>query len=400
VVYALVLLVGTMTVLTSLQGKPNYLAPINLSNILNQGSHVAILAIFTTIVLIGGNFDLSISSIAALGAVVTIQMLNYGSPTLAIILPLVIGLVFGLVNGLLVQKLGINAFIVTLATMTIGRGLILLVTNTRTVTNVENVLSPLQNGTWTIPNLLTLLAVLAALTAGVVLLLRERIGDAVRYARRVGAVAVILLVAGFLVNFNLTLTRPTYYLIALTVIASLMLRFTVMGRRLYAVGGNAEAARLSGINVDRYRIGTFALNGLASGFIGILFAARLGAVNPDALSGAELTAIAASILGGTSLFGGAGFVIMSVVGALILFVLNNGFNILNMGSEYQEILKGLVIIGAAASYTISASRALTKTSTPDPAGVARAETASGQRDHKDRTSGVVEGSVIPAEGIA
>ncbi|GAA3410319.1 ABC transporter permease [Streptosporangium vulgare] len=132
-----------------------------------------------------------------------------------------------------------------------------------------------------------------------------------------------------------------------------VLRYTVIGRRLYAVGSNAEAARLSGINVDRYKIGAFVLNGLGSGFVGVLFAAKLLAINPTGLQGTELTVLAAAILGGTSLFGGLGSVLKSVVGALILFTLDNGFNVLNLGANYQGLIVGTVVIVAAAIYTIA-----------------------------------------------
>jgi len=133
----------------------------------------------------------------------------------------------------------------------------------------------------------------------------------------------------------------------------LVLRFTTVGRRLDAVGGNPEAARLSGIRVSRYRVVAFILNGAAAGFVGVIFAARLGAVDTSALEGAELTAIAAAILGGTSLFGGYGSVPKSIAGALILVGLRNGFNMLNLGVNYQRLVEGIVILVAAAIYVIA-----------------------------------------------
>ena len=129
-----------------------------------------------------------------------------------------------------------------------------------------------------------------------------------------------------------------------------------MGRRIYAVGGNEEAARLSGIPVNAYKVGAFVLSSGAAGFAGILFGCRLGAINPTALQGTELTVIAAAILGGTSLFGGAGSVVKTVVGALILFTLTNGFNILDLGASYQGLIEGAVVIVAAAIYTVGSNR--------------------------------------------
>jgi D-xylose transport system permease protein len=164
-----------------------------------------------------------------------------------------------------------------------------------------------------------------------------------------GLVLAALALAG---GPGLLLPNPVLYLVAITAVAAFVLRFTVTGRRLYAVGGNAEAARLSGIDVTAYKIGAFVVSGLAAGFAGVLFASRLGAINPTALQGTELTVIAAAILGGTSLFGGAGSVVKTVVGALILFTLTNGFNILNLGANYQGLIEGLVVIVAAAIYTV------------------------------------------------
>jgi len=135
-----------------------------------------------------------------------------------------------------------------------------------------------------------------------------------------------------------------------------VLRYTTVGRRLYATGGNAEAARLSGIAVDRYRVVAFVLNGTAASFVGVLYAARLSSINPTGLTGFELTALAAAILGGTSLFGGLGSVAKSLVGALILVTLANGFNILNLGANYQGLIEGVVLIIAAGMYTVALRR--------------------------------------------
>jgi len=152
------------------------------------------------------------------------------------------------------------------------------------------------------------------------------------------------------------LPYPILYMAAFTLLVWLVLRFTVIGRRTYAVGGNAEAARLCGISVSAYRIGAFVLSALAAGFAGVLYASRFGAMNPTALQGEELTVIAAAILGGTSLFGGAGSVLKTVAGALVLYTLTNGFNVLDLGANYQGLIEGTVLIGAAAIYTVGGRR--------------------------------------------
>ena len=178
--------------------------------------------------------------------------------------------------------------------------------------------------------------------------------------RGVGGVAtivtgVIFVVIGLVTSFSWEMTLPVLYLVVITLAAWLFLRFTVFGRRWYAVGGNVEAAKLSGIHTDRYKIAGFCCTAIAASFIGILYGAEIKSVNPGTLTGLELSVLAAAILGGTSLNGGSGNPIKSVIGALILTTLTNGFNILNLGATYQQFVVGLVIIGAAAIYTASRS---------------------------------------------
>jgi D-xylose transport system permease protein len=140
----------------------------------------------------------------------------------------------------------------------------------------------------------------------------------------------------------------------------------VIGWRIYAVGGNSEASRLSGINVTRYRIGAFVLTGVSASLAGLLYAGKFGAVNPTALVNEELPVLAAAILGGTSLFGGSGYVVKSVIGALILASLGDGFNVLNLGANYQYLVQGAVIIAAAAVYTVAGRRRSAATAAEEP----------------------------------
>ncbi|MFG1703317.1 ABC transporter permease [Nonomuraea sp. M3C6] len=352
VVYALLLIVAILTLLSAQLGRPPYMSPTNIINVLDQSSLIAILAVFTTVVLISGNFDLSVASVAAFSAATVLSLVAPLGLPAALAIALGAGLVCGAVNGLIVQLVGINAFIVTLGTMTAVRGLVLILTDGRTITAEDPVaqqsLIALQAGYWTIPHILGILGAAAAV-AGVIML--------VRGSRRIGVVTVALGVVAIalspVLGFDLRLSKPTYYLIVIAAITWAVLRYTVIGRRLYAVGANAEAARLSGINVNRYKIGAFVLNGLGSGFVGVLFAAKLLAINPTGLQGTELTVLAAAILGGTSLFGGLGSVLKSVVGALILFTLDNGFNVLNLGANYQGVIVGTVVVVAAAIYTVA-----------------------------------------------
>jgi len=357
VVYAFALIVAAVAILSALNGRSDYLGLINIANVLDQTSLFGILAIFTTITLISGNFDLSIGSIAALSGGLALSVLDAHGVAVAILLGLLSGVVLGFVNGILVQIVGINAFIVTLGSLTAVRGLVLILTNGQSVQPQSTALIGL-GGPGPALNLRVASVIVGAIfiATGAWGLWRARRREGQRGVRPMILIGVGLLLAiggGALFATSWSLTMPVYFLVALTVIAWAILRFTTVGRRLYAVGGNTEAARLSGINVARYKIVPFVLSGLSAAFIGILYASRFGAINPNALTGTELTVLASAILGGTSLFGGAGSVVKSVIGALILFTLSNGFNILNLGANYQGLIQGVVIIGAAAVYTVA-----------------------------------------------
>jgi D-xylose transport system permease protein len=256
-----------------------------------------------TVVLITGNFDLSVASVAALAEAVNILVIDHVGFWAAMMLSLATAGALGLLNGAMVELVGINAFI---GTLTAIRGLVLVVTNGRSL--------------------------------------------------MVGTPAALTAMTGFESGRAAGLPLPILYMTGFTLAVWLVLHFTTVGRRIYAVGGNPEAARLAGINVRGYKLGAFVLSGLAAGFAGVLYASRFGAVNPTALQGEELSVIAAAILGGTSLFGGAGSVLKTVAGALVLYTLTNGFNVLNLGANYQGLIEGTVLIAAAAIYTVGGRR--------------------------------------------
>ena len=302
VYYALGLLIAALAVVTAVTGRPSYLSAVNLTNIVYQSAGIAIMGVAMTVVLITGNFDLSVASVAALAAAVQISVVDSTGFVPALLAALAVAGTVGLLNGVMVQFVGINAFIVTLGTLTAVRGLVLIVTNGRSLM-VQDPRS---------------LAAMTSFESG-----------------HLGPIPF-----------------PILYMAGFTLIVWLVLTFTIFGRRIYAVGGNAEAARLSGINVTAYKLGAFVLSSLAAGFAGVLFGCRFGAINPTAMQGDELTVIAAAILGGTSLFGGAGSVVKTLAGALLLFTLTNGFNILDLGANYQGLIEGSVLVVAAAIYTV------------------------------------------------
>lgn len=285
----ILLLIGILfTILT-----PNFLTPGNIVNILRQASINIVLATGMTFVILTGGIDLSIGSILGVSAVVgVLTSLLPGIGALAVPAALLTGLGLGLLNGALIAFLELPPFIVTLGALTALRGVAYLVANGTTVINRN------LNFAW--------------------------IGN--NYLGPLPWLVVIALLA---------------------VIASwFILRRTVLGVQIYAVGGNQQAARLTGIKVNRVLLFVYGVSGLLAGLAGIMSASRLYSATGMLGNGYELDAIAAVILGGTSFSGGIGTIVGTLLGALIIAVLNNGLTLLNMSFFWQLVVKGLVIIFA------------------------------------------------------
>lgn len=361
VYYALILLVVLLGVFTSLSGRPAYLSATNLTNILYQSSMIGMIGVAMTVVLITGNFDLSVGSVAALGAAIVVALAGPLGFWAAAAIAILACTGVGLLNGSIVQLLGINAFIVTLGTLTAIRGLVLILTNGRSliVSTPEAKAQMVFFEGGKVPMQMAMIVIGTALVLWFALALwrARRAGTEMPFSTVGGIIGgVVILAVALLAGPELTVAKPVIYTGIYTLIVWSVLTFTTIGRRIYAVGGNPVASRLSGINVAGYKMAGFMLSSATAGFAGIMFGSRLGAVNPTALGGAELTVIAAAILGGTSLFGGAGSVIKTLVGALLLFTLTNGFNILNLGANYQGVIEGTVVVTAAAIYTVGGQR--------------------------------------------
>jgi len=284
-------LIALVIILSTLSDR--FLTQSNIINVLRQISINAIIAAGMTVVIIGRGIDLSVGSLLALTGVVGASLAVGGLPAgIAIAAALGIGLAMGVFNGAFVAYAGIAPFIVTLAGLTIFRGMALAFTDGRPVSGLPP----------------------AFMTIG--------------YGSFLGLPVPIWIMLGFLV------------------VTHVILRYTALGRAIYAIGGNEEAARLSGIPVRRVVLFTFAYSGLAAAIASMVLTGRLNSAQPSAGVMFELDAIAAVVVGGTSLFGGKGGVFGTLVGALIIGVINNGMNLLNVPSFYQQIVKGGVILTA------------------------------------------------------
>ncbi len=278
---------------------PNFLTYINILNIIRQSTIIGLMAIGTTYVIIGGDFDISIGSTLALTAAIVIGFQEYVPWYIAIVIALLIGSLIGFVNGILTAKVKMIGIIVTVGTMTIVRGLTYLYTGGYPIVGKSESFKFIGSG-----------------------------------------------YVGFL-------PFPIIIWIVMVIFWQFILSKTKLGRYTLAVGGNKEVARLSGVPVDFYKIMTFIIGGLMAAMGGIIYASRLNVATPLAGGGYELDAIASTVIGGTSVSGGEGSVVGTVIGVLLLAVIGNVFNLLGVHVYIQYVIKGIVIIAVVGfdSYT-------------------------------------------------
>lgn len=272
----------------------SFLTPRNLLNIVNQSAPLAIIACALTLVIIGGGFDLSAGAVFGVASVSAAWLAVNVDPMLGIVAGPLVGLVLGLVNGLIITGFNVHSFLATLASSMVFRGIAILITG--------GALIPvrMEEFAW---------------------LGRGRIG--------IVNIAVIVFVV-FALAMMFLLNRTTF------------------GRRVFAVGGNEEAAILSGVRTNLVKIATFGLTGFAAGLAGVIAVSRISMGQPQAGVGMELDAIAAVILGGTSIYGGKGAIWRSIAGVLLLALIGNGFNILNVNPFFKDLTTGLIIVVAVA----------------------------------------------------
>ncbi|WP_217595471.1 ABC transporter permease [Cohnella sp. GbtcB17] len=274
---------------------PVFLSTTNIVNLLIQSTILAALAIGSTFVIMTGGIDQSVGSVLAVSSAVGLGLIeHHGMPVIVgVLVSLIIGIAFGIFNGFIITRFQVPALIVTLASMGIGRGIILIYTNGANISPVPDSYVYLANG-------------------------------------RILGIPVILLLVGLL-----------------AVIAHIILSNTVYGRSVYASGGNELAARLAGIRTKRVITMTYVLSGLMAAVAGILLSARLESAGPTAGNGIELTVIAAVVIGGTSLFGGQGNILGTLLGVLLISLVSNAVNLLGVPPAWDQLVKGVVILVAA-----------------------------------------------------
>lgn len=282
----LVLIVIVLSVISS-----DFLTINNIFNVLRQISINALIAFGMTFVILTGGIDLSVGSILALSGALTAGLMAGGTGTaLSVLAGLLFGAVMGAINGVVIAKGKVAPFIATLATMTVFRGLTLVYTQGRPTTGLNSDFALLGKG------------------------------------------------------YFLQIPMPIIWMLLSFVVLYIVLKHTTFGRHVYAVGGNEEATMLSGINTAKVKIIVYSISGLLAALSGAILTSRLNSAQPTAGTAYELDAIAAVVLGGTSLSGGRGWIVGTLVGAMIIGILDNGLNLLNVSSFYQQVVKGGVIL--------------------------------------------------------
>lgn len=276
---------------------PRFMRISNILNVLRQTSINSIIAAGMTFIILTGGIDLSVGSILAITGAVVATLISSGMNVfIAVLIGIGIGAIIGIFNGLVISKGKIQPFIATLAMMTLVRGYTLVYTDGK----------PISTGDLASADLFS------------------EIGSG---------------------DF-LGIPIPIYIMIIVFAVGYYVLKHTPLGRYVYALGGNEEATKLSGINTDRIKLYVYGISGALAALAGIIITARLSSAQPQAGGGYELDAIAAVVLGGTSLAGGYGSILGTIVGALIIGILNNALNLMDVSSYYQLLVKGFVILVA------------------------------------------------------
>lgn len=330
-----------------------FISPRNLSNLFVQTVAVAIIAIGMTLVIVTRNIDLSVGSVAALaGAVAAFLQVKMGWPTASVIAAaLAVGILIGFWHGFWIAYRAVPAFIVTLASMMVFRGLVLGVTNGTTIAPLSDSFKAIGQS-YLSPHLSAWIGILVIIAY--VFLDFDRRRKRIKYGFKVNGLAFEILklflvssaIAGFfaIMVFNRGIHCAVLLVMLLALVFHFIAEHTVFGRQLYAIGGNPDAAELSGLNIKKSVLLLYVVFGALTAVAGLVLTARLNAATTSAGQGMELDVIAAAVIGGTSLMGGEGTIIGAVIGALIMASLDNGMSLMNTNITYQYIIKGLILL--------------------------------------------------------
>ncbi|TCP92135.1 xylose ABC transporter membrane protein [Cricetibacter osteomyelitidis] len=365
-VYIMFIAIAVIMLFFSFATDGAYLSARNISNLLRQTSITGILAIGMVFVIISAEIDLSVGSMMGLlGGFAAISNVWWNWPlSLTVIVTLALGLALGAWSGWWVAYRKVPSFIVTLAGLLAFRGALIGMTNGTTVSPISSDMTLIGQGY--LPDTAGMIIGIIAICGFVLWNSYQRkarknlnltVPTASKEAFKYGIFAILVLGAIYLLNDYRGIPVPVLILCVLAVIGMFIARKTAFGRHIYAIGGNIDAARLSGINVEKTKLIIFSINGLMVAIAGLILSARLGAGAPSAGQNAELDAIAACVIGGASLAGGIGSVYGVIVGAFIIALLDNGMSMLDVPTFWQYIVKGAILLLAVWADTISKKKA-------------------------------------------
>ncbi|MBE2201101.1 MAG: sugar ABC transporter permease [Anaerolinea sp.] len=361
--YGMLIALIVIMLFFQIQTDGTLMRPINLTNLILQNSYIVIMALGMLLIIVAGHIDLSVGSIAGfIGAVAAVLLVRYHvNVWLAMLISLIVGGLIGAWQGYWVAYVKIPAFIVTLGGMLIFRGLTLALLGGESVGPFQETFQKLSSGF--IPDFfnnegfhITTMVIGVLLSALLIYMdIRSRQNQQ-KYNFEVTPFPFFILknalISGailglcYLMASYKGLPNVLIVLMVLIVLYTFLTTQTVLGRRIYALGGNEKAAKLSGVNTTRLLFITFVNMGLLSALAGMVFAARLNSATPKAGNGFELDVIAAVFIGGASASGGIGTVIGAIIGAFVMGVMNNGMSILGVNIDWQQVIKGLVLLGA------------------------------------------------------
>jgi D-xylose transport system permease protein len=371
--FTMLFALGIIWLLFTILTGGTFFSPENLSNLFRQMTIISFIAIGMVLVIVTGNIDLSVGSVVGFISVVaaffqvkiltdflfnTFPDMDPGligliSTGITIVIALGVGFIIGVLQGSMIAYLGIPAFIVTLGGMMIYRGGVLIVTESKTIGPVDDTLKLISQG-YLSDTIGVVLAIVVIILIFIGTLWSRR--QKKQYGFTLKPIYLDLLKAGFFsvaimafvlyMNMADGVQYPVLLMAFVALIFSYLSSNTRFGRYAYAIGGNKEAARLSGINIKKNIFQVFILIGVLCAVAGVVLTARLGYGTTTGGVNYELSAIASCVIGGTSLMGGEGTILGALVGSLIMASLDNGMSVMNMGPEWQYVVRGLVLIGA------------------------------------------------------
>lgn len=351
--YTLIIALIFIAVIFGLLTDGEFISSRNLSNLFMQMSVISVLAIGMTLVIIAGHIDLSVGSVVGLtGGIAAILQVWYGWGTVSVIIvAIVTGALIGLWQGWWVAYRSVPAFIVTLGGMLVFRGILIGISNGETVSPLDSSFEAIGNSY--LPYVIGYILAIVSIVLLFISLNRNRkkrkelgltLNSKIIDYGKTAVYSLFILVLVYMLNRYYGVPIPMLIVVLFAIIFVFIAVKTPFGRYIYAIGGNIEAAALSGINIKRVVLAVFVLMGVLSAVAGIILTSRLNAATVSSGEMYELDAIAASVIGGTSLMGGRGNIVGAIIGALIMASIDNGMSMMNIETFWQYIVKGLILI--------------------------------------------------------